>query len=753
MTKIASRCLVGLRRIRERAELTLRKKSLLAAASTAALMLPLNAYAQEASDDKEEVAQASTFGDIIVTATRREEGAQKVPLAVTAVSPDSLLVAGAPSVRELTSVVPGYNGGRNLGAFQPFIRGVGSTGVTVSDESNVSTYVDGIYMPFAQSANVDIVEIERVEVLRGPQGTTFGRNATGGLINIITRDPEFDVRGHVDARVGSIVGASENAMMYDLRGYVTGGLSDKVAADFSFMRRDNGGYIRNLVGSDDYGDLAVTDVRSKIMFLPDEQSKIVLIGEYYRMKSQVNAPQPVDGNTLGRSYGGIVATEPWQAALDVEPLLDGESYNFGLLTEFELGDVTLETSSGYLSTLMRQDTDSDASNVNLGTLLTSPVGRHGKVFTQEVRLLSNNDGPFTWLVGAYGFFLKSNNGTTITKATYGPAPTYLITGERVILSTFRNTTNSYAGFAEGSLEVAPGLFATIGGRYSTEKRTQLGWLSINGFEIDLPKDSASFNKFTYRGSVRYEISPTTNIYASYGNGFKSGVYTGSVTPVLTRPEEVKALEGGIKSDLTPWLRMNLALFHYEYIDMQVNARDPNSTSYVVQNAAEATLYGGELEFQLVPSDDFNLRGSVAYNHARYDSFPDSRSYIPSPRGGNTVAAIDVSGNTLLRAPTLTFNLAPTVEQDLGGGRLAFTANVFHSSRVYFDFLNLVSQKPYTLVGAELSWTNPDEMWRVSIYGQNVFNEAVLQQSRVGDISSDGIYEPPARFGFGISRRF
>jgi len=729
------------------------KKSLLAAVGAAALAFPLSANAQEVSDGQEDAAQASTFGDIIVTATRREEGAQKVPLAVTAVSPDTLLVAGAPSVRELTSVVPGYNGGRNLGAFQPFIRGVGSTGVTVSDESNVSTYVDGIYMPFAQSANVDIVEIDRVEVLRGPQGTTFGRNATGGLINIITRDPEFNVRGHVDARIGALVGASDDAMMYDLRGYVTGGLSDNVAADISFMHRENGGYIRNLVGPDNYGDLSVTDVRSKLMFLPNEQAKIVLIGGYYQMKSQVNAPQPVDGNTLGRSYGGIVATEPWQAALDVEPLLDGESYNFGMLTEFELGDVTLETSSGYLSTVMRQDTDSDASNINLGTLLTSIVGRHGSVFSQEVRLLSNSEGPFTWLVGAYGFFLKSNNGTTITKATFGPAPDYLITGQRTILSTFRNSTTSYAGFAEGSLEASPGLFVTLGGRFTTEKRSQSGWLSVNGNEVNLPKDTASFNKFTYRGSIRYEITPDTNIYASYGNGFKSGVYTGTVTPVLTRPEEVKALEGGIKSDLTPWLRMNLALFHYDYKDMQVTARDPASTTYIVQNAAEATLYGGELEFQLVPSDNFNLRGSVAYNHARYDSFPLSRSYIPSPRGGNNVAAIDVSGNTLLRAPKFTFNLAPTIEQDLGGGRLAFTANVFHSSTVYFDFLNLVSQKPYTLVGAEVSWTDPAELWRLSIYGQNIFNEAVLQQARVGDISSDGIYEPPARFGIGISRSF
>lgn len=722
-------------------------------ASVLSLIVPVGAFAQEQGVEPVQDERASTFGDIIVTATRREEGAQQVALAITAVSQEALQAAGAPSVRELTSIVPGFNGGRNFGAFQPFIRGVGSTGVTVSDEPSVATYVDGIYVPFAQAANVDLVEIERIEVLRGPQGTTFGRNATGGLVSIVTPDPRFDFGGHADVRMGAITGSSQNALMYDARAYLTGGLSETVAADFSIMRRHEGGYVRNLVGDDDYGDLTVTDVRSKLMFRPSDKAKITLIGGYYRLKSQVNAPQPLDGNTLGRSYGAIVPTEPWQVALDTAPLLNSENYSFGLLTEFDLGAVTLETTSGYLHTEVRQDADSDASNVRIGTLLTSPYGRFGEVFSQEVRLLSNGDGPFTWLIGGYAFILRSNNGTKTTNATFGPAPALPITGERFTISAFRNTTDSYAGFAEGSLEVSPGLFATLGGRYTTEKRSQVGFLNINGAMRDLPKNSAQFNKFTYRGSIRYEIASGTNIYASYGNGFKSGVYTGTITPVLTRPEEIKALEAGIKSDPARWLRVNLAMFHYNYKDLQVTARDPLTTSYVVQNAAAAKLYGGELEVQVAPSDALQIRAAVAFNHARYKDFPLAQTFVPSPRGGNTIAPGDVSGNVMVRAPRWTFNFGPTWEHDLGEGRFRASANVFHSSRVYFDFLNNVSQKPYTLVGVDLSWTDPSELWRISVFGQNVFNEAVLQQSRVGGLSTDGLYEPPARFGIGISRKF
>lgn len=717
------------------------------------LAIPVTARAQDQIDESLPDEEASPFGDIVVTATRREQGAQDVPIAVTAISKEALVTAGVNAVRELTSVVPGFSGGRNFGAFQPFIRGIGSTGVTVSDEPSVATYVDGIYLPFSQAANVDLVEIERIEVLRGPQGTTFGRNATGGLVSIITPDPQFEVGGHADFRMGALTGSSRTALLYDARAYVTGGLTENVAADLSLLRRHEGGYVQNLIGADDYGDLTVTDVRAKLMFRPSDRAQVILIGEYYDQKSQVNAPQPLNGNTLGRSYGAIIPTEPWQAALDTPPLLNSENYSFGLLTEFDFGGVTLETTSGYLHTDVRQDADSDASNVRIGTLFTSPYGRIGEVLSQEVRLISNGDGPFTWLTGAYVFLLRSNNGTLTTNATFSPAPEFRRTGEVFTISTFRNTTQSYAGFGEGSLEVTPGLFLTLGGRYTTEKRTQEGFLNNNGQQRILPKDSARFNKFTYRGSIRYELGPDANIYASYGNGFKSGVYTGTITPVLTRPEEVKAIEGGVKADLTRWLRANLALFHYDYKDLQVTARDPLTTSYVVQNAAQAELYGGELELQFRAGEDFQLRAGVAYNHARYKNFPLAQTFRPSPRGGNIVSPGDVSGNIMVRAPEWTFNVSPTLERDLGAGRLRFSANLFHSSRVYFDFLNLVSQKPYTLVGADLSWTDPTELWRISVFGQNILNEAVLQQSRVGNLSTDGIYEPPSRFGVGISRQF
>ena len=196
-------------------------------------------FAQTAADDIPETTAVNdenkpepqaAIGDIVVTATRREQRLQDVPVAVTAVTSEALGRSGASDIRNLTQVVPGFFGGRASGVFLPVIRGVGSSNISVADESNVATYVDGIYQGDPFSTWTDLVKVDRVEVLRGPQGTIFGRNATGGLINVITPDPSFALNGLFSARAAAIeTGAGD----YNIRGYLTGGLSDTLAADIA----------------------------------------------------------------------------------------------------------------------------------------------------------------------------------------------------------------------------------------------------------------------------------------------------------------------------------------------------------------------------------------------------------------------------------------------------------------------------------------------------------------------------------------
>jgi iron complex outermembrane receptor protein len=231
--------------------------ALFAGVGSVAICSSTVSLAQEAAQDAVEVQTVgpqpispqqdeagSAFGDIVVTATRREARLQDVPVAVTAITGDGLAAADVSTVRTLTQVVPGFIGSRNMGVFQPVIRGVGSTGISIGDEPNIAIYVDGVYQPESAANWIDLVEVERVEVLRGPQGTTFGRNATGGLINVITPDPSFDFRGKASLRAGRM---RNDAGDYDARLYVTGPISESAAFDIAGLFRRNDGYIKDLV--------------------------------------------------------------------------------------------------------------------------------------------------------------------------------------------------------------------------------------------------------------------------------------------------------------------------------------------------------------------------------------------------------------------------------------------------------------------------------------------------------------------------
>ena len=701
-----------------------------------------------AASEQPNIAETAQAGleDIIVTATRREERLQQVPVAVTAITAQSLAAADIASIRNLTQVIPGFIGSRNQGVFQPVIRGVGSTGISIGDEPNVATYIDGIYQPESASTFIDLVEVERVEVLRGPQGTVFGRNATGGLINVITPDPSFTARGRAAVRYGR---TRNDASDYDARVYLTGPLSQSFAADFAGLYRKNDGYIKDLVRGGTLGDSEIVDLRSKVLFEPDDIGKIVLTAEYFNQNSTTNSPQPLrnasDGlyNTAGRRFAGVILpTGAWQASLTKVPRLDIERVNLALKMKFDLGGVELEASTGFLDLLFDQETDSDSSNILLGNF---PAIFKTQTLSQEIRLLSTGSGPFKWTAGVYFYDFGGNSPFKIETSTNGATVTST-------LNFFPQlSTRSYAGFAEGTYELAASLFLTLGGRYTTEDRsfTQI----ING-QVIFGKVEKSFNKWTYRAALRYEFSDDANIYASYGTGFKSGVFNmAGTSPVAVDPETIKALEAGIKADPLPWLRTNLSVYHYDYKGLQVQARDANGVSYILQNAANAKIYGGEFEVTAKPVPNLNLRGSVAYTHARYRDFLLSQSFIPRSDGGNFVVTLDASGKVMTRAPKLTYNLGFDLGQDIGNGRLALAGNLYHSSRLYYDFQNLVSQAPYTLVNGQFSYSLLDDALKLSLWATNLTNARVLQTVRPGALATDGFYEPPRRIGVGVETRF
>lgn len=684
-------------------------------------------------------AEAQGIADIVVTATRREERLQDIPVTVTAIAGDTIADAGIREVRTLTQIVPAFNGGRNQNVMQPSIRGVGSSGTSVGDEANVAVYVDGVYQGDPYSTQIDLVEVSRVEVLRGPQGTVFGRNATGGLVNVITPDPSFRTRGRVAARYGRM---RENANDFDLRGYITGGLTDNLAADLAVLFRRNDGYITDLAGGGTFGRTRVASVRSKLM-LELDRFRAIITAAYVDSDDETASQQPFNGNTTGAPFPGvIIPTEPWTASLNAFPVSDYSRLDLSLRTRLELGSVNLETTSSYMKSDIHQVADSDASNIQLGETF---MRVHPETLTQEIRLLSAGGGPLTWILGLYAYHLDGTQPVTVVNRASPDAPLTPVTLEPEIATT------SYAAFAEGTYQLAEPLFLTLGGRYTTEDREFSQ--RVNGMQLPFGTAEASFDKFTYRAALRYEFADDANVYASYGTGFKSGVFNSFGTlPTAVNPETIAAAEVGIKADPTGWLRTNLAIFRYDYDDLQVTARAANG-AFVLQNAATAEIYGGELELTAMPIDDLTLRAAFAYAHAEYTNFPNAQVFTPVPTGGNLVGAADVSGNRLIRTPEFTMNLGGNYAFDLAGGRGHVSGNLFHSSRVYYDFLNSLSQDPYSLVSGEMGWTTADERMTVRLFFSNLFNEEVAQQISPGPQGTYVIYERPRRVGVGLEYRF
>lgn len=655
-----------------------------AANSTAFARAPTS---EQANSDPTET--AGGLEEIVVTATRREERLQDIPVTVTAITANTINASSITEVRNLTQVVPGFTGNRTASVIQPVIRGIGSSGLSVGDESNVATYIDGIYQPDPFSTSLELVEVERVEVLRGPQGTVFGRNATGGLINVITPDPSFDFRGKASLRLGRM---RRDAGDYDARLYFTGPMGDKVAADFAALFRKNDGYIDDLVRGGTLGNQRVIDLRSKLLFKPTDNFKVVLTGEYFNQESTTNSPQPLDGNTAGNNWPGvIVPTRAWQASLTEVPLLNLTRWSAALHTRLDLGSVLLETTTGFLNLRWRQTTDGDASNIKLSNF---PAVFESESGSQEIKLSSANPGRFQWLVG--GYFYQFGGGAPVLEPWTTTNPALPLAGPSL---TPKLDGRSFAVFAEGTYEVQPNLFITLGGRYTTETR----WFSQSNNGVLLVNDvSKTFKKFNYKVGIRYEVTDKTNVYATYSTAFKSGVYNmAGISGTPVNPENIKAAEFGIKSDPLEWLRTNLAAYYYDYKGLQLQSKAPTGPGYILQNAANAEIYGGEFETIINPVRDLRLRAAVAYTHARYKDFPNAQGFTPIVNGngnyaGNVAAPYDASGKVMTRAPEWSGNVGFDWSHDVGNGRVTLAGNLLWSSRVYYDFANIFSQRPYTL---------------------------------------------------------
>jgi iron complex outermembrane receptor protein len=689
-------------------------------------------------------ANGSLLTDIVVTAQRREEKLQDVPASVTSLDATALAKAGVRTTEDLTIAVPGLVWGRSTAYSQPTIRGVGSRNAGL-DESNVATYLDGVYQPDQSTTLLELSNIERIEVLKGPQGTLFGRNATGGAINILTPLPSFVPKGQFSGTYGRF---NYRKGAFYLTGPIAG---DKLAVGIAASAYGDDGYVKNIYLNETQGKTSGVAVRPKLLFRPTHDLKLQLNGLYsFGRTNTMLSLYSYQGNNVARSAAANPRLNP--LGLPVAQLITSDPYttagaivpNTSVIVKLVDAHADYDFGWGSLDIVAAHGA-SKTKYINLSEV--SPLALSDTFFTQhrkydvtEWTLTSAPGGRLTWIAGLQGYRSKgiTPSTTTITRS----ATTGLLSTSMVLSS---ENAKSVAGFAEFTWQVVQGLFVAGGLRYTWDHKDSYRQVGTAAPGIG----KASWEKLSPRMVTRYEVSDHLNVYASYAQGFKAGIFnTGDSKPVA--PENISAFEVGVKGDIGGRVRYALAAYHYDYKDLQVSTLTNVGGVILsaVQNAGKVKINGVEASVSAVITPEFSLDATASILGSKIHDFPNAVVQVPiGGNVGNRTASQNVNGNELIRAPDSSFTVGGTYQHPLGDGTLKLNASAFFSSSYWVEIGNRVKQPGYKVVGASASWRS-NKRYYVTVFGQNLTNQ-VYPVGWLINSSTDGVQAAKPRW-FGVT---
>jgi iron complex outermembrane receptor protein len=716
----------------------------IASVSGVTLIAALGATAAQSQTTPPGAAPGSQISEVIVTAQRRSERLNEVPIAITVRNADQLERAGVTNLRDLTTVTPGLRVSGTGANAQPAIRGIHSEQVDPGNDANVAIYLDGVYQSNQLANNMDLPDVERVEVLKGPQGTLFGRNATGGAIRIITKRPSFAPTGLLDVSYGKLNEAS-------VKVFASGPIvADKLAASVSgyYQRRD--GFTTDIVRNKKVGGLDSKNVRLKLLAKPTEDIDVTLTGGYSsRRDADAVLYQPLGGNTVARFFPGAVITPaPRQVALNPgrDPAVNAQVYSSALTVDWRTEAGTLTSTSAYIHYKTNYDTDADFTQLNL---VDYPIYVSQRDLSEELTFSSKQYGMAQFVVGG---FVYDGDGS------YDP----LIVAGTLINPTLygflRQQTKAYAAFTEVTLTPVERLNIILGARYSEEKRHATGNYFLSPVEpASLPElGKAKFSSFTPRISVRYTLPSDDNLYATYSRGFKSGGFNISgVSNSPFQPEKVDAFEVGLKTSPRRPVSANVSAFYYKYKNQQVLSA-VNGLN-VTANAASSNIKGVDIELVATPAEGLTLTAGAAYLHAKFDRYPaavvNSPTGGPACRCGNFTDTVNLSGGQEPFSPKFTIGGTADYRTALAQGEIDLSVSVYHTSRSFFDPNARVEQPAYTTLAARASYTPEGTKFTVYAYGRNLTNERYINTTFINNLGDGATYTLPRTFGVGAKYAF
>jgi len=580
--------------------------------------------------------------EIIVTAQKRAERFEDVPISIAAATGEQVEKAGVTNLTDIGQITVGVNFSNNGPQVQPTIRGITSLTGSIGQDNNVAIYVDGVYQASSTTLNQELIDLESVQILKGPQGTLFGRNSTAGAILLKTLDPKYDVEGKVRLSYGRFNDLTVGA-------YVTAPLvEDKLAFNLSGSYRRSDGFNKDLFDRFDPAPLRAWSFRGKLLWEPTDTLKFLLTGEI----AQVQAPWttsyivPTRNIVAYENPGTVFATKFGTLSSDAPAQHMIKRHSVHLTAEWDLGFATLKSISAYTKDDSRGAQDGDGTPIPRSYV---DARQDVKTYTQEFNL-GGTTGPVDWVLGAFYFRQDAMNYTYIATT----APTLNTLGNIVGPITQGANPRAWALFADGTWRITDRLALIAGIRYSHEEKSIFlpgtqsdpnGPTSSSRPYLANNRASQTWNDVTPRVSLRYEIADNTNIYASFSKGFKSGTY-GSTLPVVrevgatpeyysvsnpANPEKATAYEIGFKTAQRGW-RLNFAAFYYDYKDLQVTTSSllPPPAPAILQtqltNAASSEIYGLELSGSVDVTDRLTISGGVGWTHARYKDFTGAQAY-------------------------------------------------------------------------------------------------------------------------------
>lgn len=733
--------------------MTLKKTALVAAMVSAA-------FAQGTS--------AQQLEEVVVTAQKRSENQQDVPIAMSTATAAKLENAGITSTIDLAQITPGLAMPVNVGRVTPRIRGVGAIANGPGQENSVAVYIDDVYLASANAAVFSLSNVDRVEVLKGPQGTLFGRNATGGVIHVVTKDPEQEVGGDVSVGYG-------NYDTFTTSGYVTGGIADNVAADLAvYYQSQQDGYGTNGFNGKDLHETPMDlAIRSKWLIDLGDVTTLRLSADYNKIETnQALAHQSWPGTTktFGPTFYG---SDGWDNHQDVEPMLENESWGVTARLDHDFGFASLASITAYRESTYDRVFDLDGT---AEPALKSLFYSESEQFTQEFQLSSNSDGPLQWLAGLYYFNMEDILDAAQTNVAPPAAP---ITFASITANEPHN--ESVAGFGEISFDFSDRTTLTVGARYTYEERSVDNAYALRRFPdgreqfgygpLDVETD---FEKVTWRLALRHHFTDNFMGYASFNTGFKSGGFASAnpTNPVFF-PEELDAYEVGFKSEwLEQRVRLNGSAFYYDYTNLQVRRRE--SGLIAIFNGPGADVYGVDMDFEALVTDRLTLSGGFEIMEHEYTDFPEAAVKLPNECptdpviadgfiscpdgsggfiGGARDVFLDVEGNGLSYTSDVMANLTVDYMIPLQNSQVNLSATYSYNDGYYFEPDNTRKQDPFDNLSASLLWRNGMDNVSVRLWGRNLTDEKVVQNYAAQNHGEQVFYTTPRTYGVTVKYKF